>query len=203
MTSLYDHRWLLVLGCLLASSASVSCSWQLAVSHHCPTIHRGQGYLRPVESVCGTRVIYVSRKRQVVPYQQPLIPATLQGNSSSNTPSPTLAPALLDLAHSLLTLAHSTLSRVQVLAAAAAVAVQPQLQQLAAAAADGPLAAAQQQITAVGSELLSTADVVQQQGLALRTALAAAAALTALQRAAAVEGLAAVATLRLAEVSVI
>eukprot|EP00878_Enallax_costatus_P014599 GHUV01015273.1.p1 GENE.GHUV01015273.1~~GHUV01015273.1.p1 ORF type:complete len:810 (+),score=288.70 GHUV01015273.1:998-3427(+) len=122
----------------------------------------------------------------------------IKGGVSSNSPSPALAPALLDLAHALQTLAHSTLSRTQVLAAAVA-AVEPQIQQLAAAAVNGPLAAAQQQIAAVGNDLLATADVVQQQGLALRSALAAAAALKALQWAAAVEGLAAIVVLRLAE----
>lgn len=123
----------------------------------------------------------------------------MQAGASGNTPSPSLAPALLDLAWGLLTLAHSTLSRVQVLASTAA-AVQPQLQQLAAAAEVGQLAAAQQQVAAIGTELLSSADVSKQQRLGLRAALAAAAALDALQRAAAVEGLAAVAVLRLAEV---
>lgn len=130
----------------------------------------------------------------------------LQAGTSPNVPSPTLAPSLVDAAHALLGLAHSCAARVQVLAGLSP-AVQPQLQQLAAAALDGPLAAAQQQLAAVGSQLLSPAGVqwgseaaAQRKGLGLSAALAAAAALDALQRAAAVEGLAAVAVLRITEV---
>jgi hypothetical protein len=130
----------------------------------------------------------------------------LQAGASPTLPSPTLAPALLDAARALLGLAHSCIARSQTLSSLNP-AVEPQLQQLAAAALSGPLAAAQQQLAAVGSELLSPSGVqwglggeAQQRGLGLRAALAAAAALDAVQQAAAVEGLAAVVVLRLAEV---
>lgn len=133
----------------------------------------------------------------------------LQAGTIISAASPTLAPSLLDAAHALLGLAHSCLYRAQVIAAAACSAAAPQLQQLAAAAAAGPLAAAQQQLAAVGTQLLSPAGVQwgagsdgsSAQGLELRAALAAEAALQALQRAASVEGLAAVVSLRLQEVS--
>jgi hypothetical protein len=141
-----------------------------------------------------------------------------QGATIISAPSPTLAPALLDAAHTLLGLAHSCLYRSQVIATAAcpaaataAAAAAAQLQQLAAAAATGPLAAAQQQLAAVGAQLLSPAGLqrglggeagaAKPQGLELRAALAAEAAVVALQRAAAVEGVAAVVALRLHEVS--
>jgi hypothetical protein len=129
-----------------------------------------------------------------------------QAGASPTLPSPTLAPALLDAARALLGLSHSCIARSQTLSSLKP-AVEPQLQQLAAAAVSGPLAAAQQQLSAVGADLLSPAGVqwglgaeAQQRGLGLRAALAAAAALDALQQAAAVEGLAAVVVLRLTEV---
>ncbi|KAF8060498.1 histidine--tRNA ligase [Scenedesmus sp. PABB004] len=120
---------------------------------------------------------------------------------SGAAPSPTLAPALVDAARALLALAHSCVSRVHVLAGACPSAAAA-LQQQAAAVADGMLAAAQQQLAAVGGELLGPAGVQWRAGgpgPELRAALAAAAALDALQTAAALEGLAAVAVLRLAE----
>uniref|UniRef100_A0A383VD50 Histidine--tRNA ligase, cytoplasmic n=1 Tax=Tetradesmus obliquus TaxID=3088 RepID=A0A383VD50_TETOB len=129
----------------------------------------------------------------------------VKAGASPTLPSPTLAPALSDAARALLGVAHSCVARSQTLSSLNP-AVEPQLQQLAAAALSGPLAAAQQQLAAVGSELLSPARVqwglgaeAQQRGLGLQAALAAAAALDALQQAAAVEGLAAVVVLRLAE----
>lgn len=105
----------------------------------------------------------------------------------------------MDAAHTLLRLAHSCLARTQAIATAACPAAAPQLQQLAAAAAAGPVAAAQQQLAAVGMQLLSPAGG-DEGSLELRAALAAEASLQALQRAAAVEGLAAVVSLRLQEV---
>jgi hypothetical protein len=135
----------------------------------------------------------------------------LQAGTVVPAASPLLAPSLLDAAQALLGLAHSCLFRAQTIAAAACPAAAPQLQQLAAAAAAGPLAAAKQQLAAVGSQLMGPAGVQQWgsgdagqnpgQGLELKAALAAEAALQALQRAASVEGLAAVVSLRLQEVS--
>jgi LAS superfamily LD-carboxypeptidase LdcB len=163
--------------------------------------------------------LHAPLNQEFCPNQTPTLPAAacvacvvllpcsiLQAGASPTLPSPTLAPALLDAARALLGLAHSCIARSQTLSSLNP-AVEPQLQQLAAAAAAGPLAAAQQQLSAVGSDLLSPAGVqwglggeAQQRGLGLRAALAAAAALDALQQAAAVEGLAAVVVLRLAEV---
>jgi hypothetical protein len=117
--------------------------------------------------------------------------------------NPILAPALADAAHSLLCLANSSLSRVGVIAAAACPTAAPQLMALADAVAGGPLASAQQQLADAGSLLLGTTGTTgpaATQSVELRTALAAAAALTAVQRAVAVEGLAAVVALRLQEV---
>jgi hypothetical protein len=118
--------------------------------------------------------------------------------------NPVLAPALADAAHALLCLANSSLSRVGVLCAVAAgPAVAPQLQQLAAGVASGPVALAQQQLAEAGALLLGptgTTGPEATQSVELRAALAATAALQAVQRAVAVEGLAAVVALRLQEV---
>jgi hypothetical protein len=126
-----------------------------------------------------------------------------QAGTTVSAASPTLAPALLDAAHGLLGLAHSCLFRAGVIAAAACPAAAAQLQDLSAAAAAGPLSDAQQQLGAVGEQLLGPAGIQwgsTPRGLELKAALAAEAALQALQRAASVEGLAAVVSLRLQEV---
>jgi hypothetical protein len=131
------------------------------------------------------------------------VPCCAQAGTILSAASPTLAPALMDAAHALLGLAHSCLFRAGVIAAVACPVAAAQLQDFSATAAAGPLADAQQQLGAVGEQLLSPAGVQwgsAPRGLELKAALAAEAALQALQRAASVEGLAAVVSLRLQEV---
>jgi hypothetical protein len=117
---------------------------------------------------------------------------------SANVPSPALPDTLAAAAKALLQLAASSLARSAAISSTVSTpTTQTLLQQLAATVQQGPVAAAQQQLVAV-SQLIAS-DLEAWPGL--QAAQLGVAAVDALHQAVAVEGLTAVAALRLAEVS--